>query len=155
MLVTGSHDVAAPLVLEQIRIFQRLTVAHQYLALIDLVLIGGKSHLRDVRRFVETLDLEFAWSPLSALPSESSTNIEETIQALSLAFFNQYLRPSLTDCPYLNAGYGQYLSQPLYDCWLISDRAKPTLMQKLQALDEERLAEFSPLRVRRENKVPG
>lgn len=138
MLLSGSHDVTAPLVLEQLRIFRGLTTAHQYLAL-----MCGKSHLRNIHRFIKTLDLDFAWSFPSPSPEESTSSIEETIQALSVAFFDAYLRPERSNSGYLSAAYGQYVSREPYTCWLISDRAKSALDEKLRAIEEEYLAEFA------------
>lgn len=138
MLVSGSHDVTAPLALEQLRIFRGLTTGHQYLAL-----IAGKSHLRDVDRFIKNLDLDLAWSPTSPATDTSTTLPEITIQALSVAFFDAYLRPEGADSVYLSAAYGQYVSHSPYQCWLISDRAKSALDAKLRALEKEYLSEFA------------
>jgi predicted dienelactone hydrolase len=145
MLVSGSHDVTAPLALEQLRLFRGLTTAHQYLAV-----ICGKSHLHDVDRFIRNLDLDVAWSPTSPPPTPPTPPMDmtlpfsgETIQALSVAFFDAYLRPEQSNPAYLSAAYGQYVSRSPYQCWLISDRAKTALDEQLRAIETEYVSEFA------------
>ncbi len=128
MLVAGSHDMVAPLVLEQIRIFQRLTGADQYLALMH-----GKPHIRDMQRFIRALAWDIDWSPQLVPATPSAALVEAPIAALSVAFFDQYLRPEKSDTRYLSADYGTFLSQSPYDIWLISEKSKPALNHALQA----------------------
>lgn len=138
MLLAGSHDLAAPLVLEQLRIFQGLTAEAQYFAL-----NVGKTHVRDMQRLLKSLSLEINWSTPPATINRLRKSVENSLQALSVAFFDQYLRPDQAHPLYLTADYAQFLSQPPYDLWLISQQSKAALDQQLQTLDEQRLAEFS------------
>ncbi|NEQ47598.1 MAG: alpha/beta hydrolase [Leptolyngbya sp. SIOISBB] len=145
MLVAGSHDMTAPLVLEQMRIFRRLPTERSYFALIH-----GKSHLRSMHEFMQSLELdrESSWEtqpeptsePLEEVTETVGNPIEQTIQALSVAFFEAYLSSESTPSAYLTAAYGQYLSQSPHECWLISDRSRPALEKQLQIMDEEYLA---------------
>lgn len=137
MLVVGFDDVVAPLILEQIRIFQGLKGLHQY-----LVLMPGKSHIRDMQRFARALDLKMDWTPQSVSSPEKVAFVDDSIKALSVAFLGQHLQPQQADTPYLSADYATYLSQPPYALWLISEKSQTALDEALRALDEEQIGEF-------------
>lgn len=138
MLVAGSHDPAAPLAFEQIRMFHWLQNTDAYLALMQ-----GKSHLRDARRLVRLLDLHINVSPS---PNRSPTDVplpfESYVKALSLAFFGVHVKKEPAIAPYLSASYANYLSQSPYDFWLISQASKPQLDQQLEQLDLNLIAEL-------------
>ncbi|MEO1348204.1 MAG: alpha/beta hydrolase [Cyanobacteria bacterium J06635_15] len=139
MLIAGEHDMVAPLVLEQIRIFQGLTGFNQYLAL-----VRGKSHIRDLQRFVSDLNLEIDWSPQSVSATGTNALVDAPIKALSIAFFDRYLKPEKRDIEaYLSADYAAYLSHSPDALGLISEKSKATLDKKLQCLDSQWMAEFS------------
>jgi predicted dienelactone hydrolase len=128
MLIAGSQDAAAPLMLEQIRLFQWLTSSNAYLAL-----MRGKSHIQDMQRLVNNLDLQIKLSPRLRLATEALP-FEQYLKALSLAFFNQFLVKA-DSIPPLTADYAAYLSQAPFDLWLISQASSQSLQQKLQALE--------------------
>ena len=140
MLVAGSHDITAPLVLEQMRIFRRVTTPHQY-----FVLMRSKSHLRNVHRFIRNLQLDCELPvepkaepkriPDDATAPIAATPVEQNIQALSVAFMDAHLRPEFATTANLSAAYAQFLSQPPDECWLISDRSKAALTEQLQIMD--------------------
>lgn len=138
MLVAGSHDPAAPLAFEQIRMFHWLQNTNAYLALMQ-----GKSHLRDARRLVRLLDLHINVSPS---PNRRATDVllpfESYVKALSLAFFGVHVKKETAIAPYLSSGYANYLSQPPYDFWLISQASKPQLDHQLEQLDLNLVAEL-------------
>lgn len=128
LLMAGSHDAAAPLVFEQLRLFQWLTTPHAYLALME-----GKSHLRDAQRLVNVLNLHVNLFP-RVNPTSSMPPFESYTNALSLAFLNQHLAPDRGSVP-LQANYGAYLSQPPFHLWVISQASRAALQQTLQSLD--------------------
>jgi predicted dienelactone hydrolase len=135
VLVAGCQDAAAPLVFEQVRLFNWLHVPKSYLALMK-----GKSHIQDVQRLLHNLDLQVKVSPLngSALnrsaPSPTPP-FEQYTKALSLAFFDEQIahRPDLA--PLLSAAYATYLSQPPFDLWLVTQASTLALQQTLEELD--------------------
>lgn len=128
LLIAGSHDATAPLVFEQLRLFQWLTTDHAYLALME-----GKSHLRDAQRLVSLLNLHLTIFP-KIRPDSFTPPFESYTNALSLAFLNQHLAPQRATVP-LQASYGAYLSQPPFDLCVISQASRSALQQTLQALD--------------------
>ncbi|MBD0270094.1 MAG: alpha/beta hydrolase, partial [Cyanobacteria bacterium Co-bin8] len=114
LLLASSRDIAAPLVCEQVRLFQGLKTPHCYLAVMQ-----GKTHIRNLQRLTESLNLR-----VKILPQNVGTCCElpfdQYINALSLAFFNQYLAQGIDCLPQLTADYAAYLSQPPFDLWLVS-----------------------------------
>ncbi len=134
-LIAGSHDAAAPLALEQVRIFQWLTCSNHALALVQ-----GKAHIQDVKRLVNTLDLQIKMTP-SSVTLAQNRYFEQYTKALCLAFFSQYLAFPNDAFPRFSASYAAYLSHPPSDLWLISQTSSPLLKQKLQALDTTRLVD--------------
>lgn len=139
LLVAGSHDTAAPLVFEQIRIFQWLRTPEHYLAVIH-----GKSHIRDWQRLVRSLDLQIQVAPP---PADKTTPppFELYTNALSVAFFSRHLQPADAAHRQLSAGYGHYLSQAPYDLWLLSATSSAALKQQLAALDLSLMTELMEL----------
>jgi predicted dienelactone hydrolase len=133
-LIAGSHDAAAPLALEQVRIFQWLTSPHHALALVQ-----GKAHIRDMKQLFNTLDLQIKLSP-QPVSLHSNTQFEHDTKALCLAFFSQHLAPHAA-LSTLSASYAAYLSQPPGDLWLISQTSSAQLRQQLQTLDQTLLAD--------------
>jgi predicted dienelactone hydrolase len=138
LLIAGSHDFVTPLVLEQARIFRWLTSPHRYLAVMQ-----GRSHLRDVQRLVQQLELQISLSPQPPLSSTSTASIpsDSYTKALSLAFFNQHLQPGIQATSPLSAAYAASLSHPPHNLWLISDRSSSQLHQTLQQIYDELLIE--------------
>jgi predicted dienelactone hydrolase len=136
LLIAGSHDFVTPLVLEQARIFLWLTSPHRYLAVMQ-----GRSHLRDVQRLIQQLELQIRLSPQPRLssPATASTLADSYIKALSLTFFNQHLQPGMQATSLLSAAYAAALSHPPHNLWLISDRSSSQLHQTLQQIHDELL----------------
>jgi predicted dienelactone hydrolase len=139
LLVAGSQDAAAPLVFEQIRLFNWLRAPAYYLALMK-----GKAHIQDVQRLLHNLDVQIKLSPLNGSPRNGSPQstapsptppFEQYIKALSLAFFDQQIaqRPDLA--PQLSAAYATYLSRPPFDLWFITQASTLALQQTLEVLD--------------------
>lgn len=129
LLVAGSHDAAAPLAFEQIRLFHWLTAPQSYLALMQ-----GRAHVQDIGRLVESLNLQIKVSPRFTF-SPDVIPFEEYIKALSLAFFHRQLMPQIQPLPRLNAAYARYLSQSPFDLWLISQASNQALTNQLQMLN--------------------
>lgn len=126
LLVAGSEDATTPLTYEQIRIFQWLTSSHSYLALMQ-----GRTHIQDMQRLVQNLNLHLKISPQHS--SEAVVPpFKDYIKALSLTFFNQHLTPIIASAPCLSANYAAYLSQSPFDLWLISQQSNQSLKQRLQ-----------------------
>ena len=141
LLVAGSHDAAAPLAFEQIRIFQWLRSPDHYLAVIH-----GKSHVRDLQRLVRSLNLQIQVSP-PPVPDATDTPFEQYINALSTAFFSRHLRGAAPTPPYLSAQYGVNLSQSPYDLWILSAASSPALQDQLKALDLDLMTELMELSI--------
>jgi predicted dienelactone hydrolase len=128
LLIAGSQDTTAPLGLEQIRIFKGLSSPHSY-----LVLMRGKSHIQDMQRLVDNLNLQ-----VKVFPQTSVSKVlpfEEYIKALSVAFFNQFLSIQDRSIPPLRADYAAYISQPPFDLWLISQASGDELQQRLRTIE--------------------
>ena len=68
MLVAGSHDFVAPLLFEQIRLFQWLQNTANY-----LVLMKGKSHMPDFDLFTRTINLEWKTNSLPTIRLEKTS----------------------------------------------------------------------------------
>ncbi|MBL1178551.1 alpha/beta hydrolase [Pantanalinema sp. GBBB05] len=104
MMVSGSADLIAPTISEQIDPFTWLTTPEKYLALIEngthfSVLAAGS---------LERIGLPI---PADLIGSEP-TIAQSYLKALSTAFFQTYLAHNSEAKSYLNAAYGRYLSQP-------------------------------------------
>jgi predicted dienelactone hydrolase len=141
LLMAGSHDTAAPLAFEQIRMFNWLTTSHHAIAL-----MRGKSHIRDAQRLMNALDLQIKVSPKPTSFSTPISPFENYIKALSVAFFHTHLAQAtsaLPAIPPLSADYAAYLSQTPYDLWLISQASHSTLTQTLHSLDLNFVAELT------------
>lgn len=133
LFIAGSHDAVTPLVLEQARLFQWITAPHRYLTLMQ-----GKSHLRDLQRLVQQLELHIKLLP-PTLPRPSGTEptpFDLYTNVLSLAFFNHHLHPHPPATPPLNAAFAAALSHPPLGLSLISDRSSPQLQTLLEELNE-------------------
>ncbi len=128
LLIAGSHDATAPLALEQINIFQWMTSPHHYLAVIQ-----GKTHIQDMERLANNLDLQLKLLPQNSQVSQVPL-FETYINALSLTFFNQHFKRVADTLPPLNVSYGSSISYPPYELWMISQRSSQTLRQALQSL---------------------
>ncbi|MBD1910493.1 MULTISPECIES: alpha/beta hydrolase [unclassified Leptolyngbya] len=133
LFIAGSHDAVTPLVLEQARLFQWLTAPHRYLALMQ-----GKSHLRDLQRLVQQLELHIKLLPptLPLATTQEPTPFDTYTNVLSLAFFNQHLHSGVPLTPTLSATFAAALSQPPLGLSLISDRSSSQLQTLLQELNE-------------------
>lgn len=125
LLIAGTQDIAAPLIFEQIRMFQWLTSPHRFLALMQ-----GKSHIQDMQRLMNSLELQIKTSPQMPLAAKV-TPFEQYTQALSLAFFNQYLERRMAAIPPLGAGYAAGISCAPFELWLISQASSEVLKQRL------------------------
>jgi predicted dienelactone hydrolase len=113
LMIAGSEDRTAPAILEQIRMFPWLKTPHAYLALMK-----GKAHLGSFSK-MET--------PLKAILGQLLSNSHDLdmmifsnyAYAISLAFFEVYLRNNQDSLAYLQANYAQYISQEPFDFYLI------------------------------------
>lgn len=127
LLLASSHDIAAPLVFEQVRLFQGLTVCDRYLAVMQ-----GKAHIRDLGRLTESLNLQVKILP--PRPSIlSETPFDQYINALSLTFFEQHLAPGQNRSPGLTARYADALSQDPFQLWLVSAASSQALAEQLRS----------------------
>ncbi len=126
MLVAGSHDFIAPLVFEQIRLFQWLTTAQHY-----LVLIEGKSHIPDFDFFTRSINLQWKTNQVPSIKIEKRNTFENYIQAFSTAFFNFYLKNTESAQSYLSSNYAHFLNQNSNNLWLISRTSRELLTAKL------------------------
>jgi predicted dienelactone hydrolase len=124
LLIAGSHDTTAPLVLEQIRLFEWLHQPPTHLAVIQ-----GKGHVQNLRRLVQALQLKAHLWPTPTAPPDP-VPFEGYIKALSRGFFQRYLRGDSTASTYLTAAYGQYLSQPPFDLWCLDATAQAELQTR-------------------------
>ncbi len=103
MLVTGSQDIFAPAVPEQIRPFTWLSNPNKY-----LVLIENATHFTAI----DELDAESDVLPVpSTLLGPDRTPAYGYIQALSVAFLESHLLNKPEYRAYLQPSYAQYLSQ--------------------------------------------
>ena len=128
MLVAGSHDLAAPLIFEQIRLFEWLKTSCRY-----LVLMQGKSHVRDLQHLINSLNLELKISSPKKESSEQVTPFEQYIKALSTAFFDSHLIKNKEALPYLSANYSDFLSEDPFNVWLISQASSELFRENLLA----------------------
>jgi predicted dienelactone hydrolase len=118
LLLASSRDIAAPLVCEQIRLYQGLVNAPCYLGVMH-----GKTHIRNLERLTESLNLRIQLLP-QAVESCDETPFDQYINALSLAFFNQYLTQDTDHLPRLSADYAAHLSRAPFDLWLVSSMSR-------------------------------
>lgn len=136
LLLASSHDIAAPLVFEQVHLFERLTIPHRYLAVMQ-----GKAHIRNLQRLTESLNLQVkVLPPRPAVFNEMP--FDHYINALSLAFFGQHLMPDQIKSDQmgsdqkasleLTARYANTLSQDPYQLWLVSAQSSQALAEQLQ-----------------------
>ena len=126
MLIAGSHDFVAPLVFEQIRLFQWLTTAQHY-----LILMQGKSHMPDFDLFTQGINLEFKMSGVPSIKITKKNIFENYIQAFSIAFFDLHIKKLASAQAYLTSSYAHYLDQDTKDMWLISRTSRELLTSKL------------------------
>jgi predicted dienelactone hydrolase len=117
LLVAGSQDTTAPLVFEQMRIFQWLQAPRCYLALMH-----GKSHMRDIERLIQTLNLQLKIMPKTML--SNGIGFDNYINAVSLAFLQEALSAPGEPRISFNAAYTKHLSQAGIEVSLISHRSK-------------------------------
>lgn len=124
MMVSGSADLIAPAMLEQINPFTWLTTSEKYLALIEngthFSVLGAGS--------LERIGLQV---PTDLIGSEP-TIAQSYLKALSTAFFQTYLAQNSETKPYLNAAYGNYLSQPQLKLSVVRSLASLKLPQSHQ-----------------------
>ncbi|PPT06055.1 Hypothetical protein CKA32_004874 [Geitlerinema sp. FC II] len=100
-LVSGSHDVLVPAVIEQIRPFTKLTTPHRYLA----VMVPGthfSTEVGDISRLPRFLTGENRPDPQIG---------RDYLKALSVAFFQTHLAGNDEFDRYLNAAYAEFLSR--------------------------------------------
>lgn len=122
MMVSGSADLVAPAMPEQIEPFTWLTTSDKYLALIEngthfSVLAAGS--------------LERIGFPIpDDLIGSDPTTAQSYLKALSTAFFQTYLAHNSETKPYLNAAYGNYISQPGLKLSIVRSLASLKLPQK-------------------------
>ncbi|MEA5504855.1 alpha/beta hydrolase [Halotia wernerae UHCC 0503] len=122
MLVTGSQDIFAPAVPEQVRPFTWLPNPNKY-----LVLIENATHFTTI----DELDAESDVLPVpSALLGPDRTPAYGYIKALSVAFLESHLLNKPEYRSYLQPSYAQYLSQA------------PLNLSLLQSLTSEHLTQI-------------
>lgn len=144
MLMSGSHDPIAPLILEQIRIFHWLCNPVHY-----LVLMQGKTHTHDAQRLMRNLNIQVTSqtrqpSTYAAL-ARSTLRFEGYIHALSVAFLSRHLplHPSSAHLdsraqlpsdlqPYLSPQYAAYLSQTPDQLWCLSQNWDDVLVDQFR-----------------------
>lgn len=107
--------MTAPLIFEQIRLFQWLTTSSHYLALME-----GKSHLRDFQHLIRSLEVQLNIFPHPKIDQNRISIFERYIKALSVSFFEVYLKNNQLASAYLTANYANFLSQNPFPVWLIS-----------------------------------
>lgn len=121
MLVGGSQDIFTPVVPEQIRPFTWLSTPNKY-----LVLIENGTHFSTL----DKLDSGENVLPVPASLIGPNPAIARTyINALSLAFFQTYLRNQQQYRPYLSASYAQFISQSPLNLSLIQSFTAEQLAQ--------------------------
>lgn len=105
LLFSGSHDVIAPPVQEQVEPFLWLQAPDQYLAL-----IGGGTHF-------STSDDAYITNFPGFLKPPSTALGRDYLQGLSVAFFRHYLENDTAALAYLSSDYARFISteaMPLY-----------------------------------------
>ncbi|NES83446.1 MAG: dienelactone hydrolase [Moorea sp. SIO2B7] len=125
LMITGTEDRTAPAIIEQIRMFPWLKTSHRYLALMK-----GKAHLGTFSK----METRFKAILVQLLPNSQDSDMRifcNYAYAISLAFFEVYLRDNQADLPYLQASYAQYISQDPFDFYLISAISAPAIAQML------------------------
>lgn len=123
MLVAGSQDIVTPAVPEQIRPFTWLPNPNKY-----LVLIENGTHFSTLGK------LDSANNVLPVPPSLIGPNpaiARSYVNALSLAFFQTYLRNRQEYRPYLSAAYAKSISQAPLNLSLIQSFTAEQLAQIL------------------------
>ena len=126
MLVAGSHDFIAPLVFEQIRLFQWLKTPEHY-----LVLMEGKSHMPDFDLFSQSINLQWKMKVVPTIKLSKKNTFENYIQAFSVAFFDLYIKKIKSAQSYLTSNYAHFLDQDSKNLWLISRTSRELLTAKL------------------------
>ena len=126
MLAAGSHDFIAPLVFEQIRLFQWLKTAEHY-----LVLMEGKSHMPDFDLFSRSINLQWKMKVVPTIKLNKRNTFEHYIQAFSIAFFDLHIKKIKSAQSYLTSNYAHFLHQDSKNLWLISRTSRELLTAKL------------------------
>ncbi len=114
LAIVGSEDRTAPAIFEQIRIFPWLTTGDRYLALMK-----GKAHLGTF----STLETNLKAVLAQLLPNSHESDATvfcHYAYAITVAFFEVYLRENKAYLSYLKANYAQYLSQEPFAFYLIT-----------------------------------
>ncbi len=122
MAIAGSHDMTTPFALEQLRLFQWLRSPETY-----LVVMEGKAHVQNLRQLTKKMGLKISVSSPRKSQSQQS-QFATKIQALGLAFFNQYLHQQPNAETYLTASYGQYLTRSPHKISLLNSQDKLALV---------------------------
>ena len=121
LMIAGTEDRTAPAILEQIRIFPWLKTTNSYLALMK-----GKAHISTFSTIETRLKVILA----QLVPNKYESDLTifcNYAYAISLAFFEVYLRDNQNTLTYLQAGYAQYLTQKPFDFYLINSLSAKTL----------------------------
>ncbi|MGC1396230.1 MAG: alpha/beta hydrolase, partial [Coleofasciculaceae cyanobacterium] len=118
MLVSGSDDTVAPALPEQIQPFTWLTTPNKYLALIK-----GGTHFSTLVDTTGAIPV-----PASAI-GPSPEVARDYMKALSVAFFKTYIANDSSYQAYLNASYGQFISQNTLPLNLIQSLTEAQLQQ--------------------------
>lgn len=122
-LGAGTYDPATPAIFEQVRSFPLLDTQDKY-----LVLIEGQAH---VDFSVLDAGINEVIESVADLTLPAPYVIDNYAHALSLSFFEVYIRKNPTYKPFLQAAYSQYLSQGQeFKCFLIT-RASSATLEKL------------------------
>lgn len=130
MLTAGSEDRTTPAALEQIRVFPWLPSSERY-----LILIEGKSHINDLRKLMNVLELELDDPDQLKLPDMSIP--DRYLNVLSLAFFEVYLAGHEAYRTCLRSHYVHTLSRDPYPVSLISAASSPALEEVLEEVGEQ------------------
>ncbi|MGF1460196.1 MAG: alpha/beta hydrolase [Leptolyngbyaceae cyanobacterium] len=98
LMVSGSEDIVSPVVTEQFHPFIWLQTAPKYLAMLDVGTHFSSKPGRDAAGFFKLI------------AGENRDVGTAYYQALTIAFWNVYLRGQESYLPYLTAQYGEYIS---------------------------------------------
>ncbi len=117
LMVAGSEDILAPVLLEQIRPFSWLETSHKYLALIN-----GGTHFSSITP-VKNPDFLPLWG-------SNSETVRNYIVTLSTAFFQTHVNHHSHLQPYLSAAYAETMSRDSLSFGLVRSLNQKSLNQR-------------------------
>jgi len=124
MFTGGNFDPATPFVLEQVRAFTWLSTPNKYLGLAE-----GQAHINLCLLDAGISELLDAIPQLTLAESDLLKSYRNPI---IIAFFEVYIAKNPQFFPFLNAAYGEYLSQNQpFKFYLIDSSSQPALQQSI------------------------